>query len=61
MCVQSELEAFVHLADIGGIVEHHCLNILLYKELEIKFVPDFYGPEAGISRNDNVMDMRGQS
>ena len=26
-----------------------------------KFVPDFYEPEAGISRNDNVMDLRGQS
>jgi hypothetical protein len=25
------------------------------------FVPDFYEPEAGISRNDNVMDLRAQS
>jgi hypothetical protein len=32
-----------------------------WKNIEIKFVPDFYGPEAGISRNDNVMDLRGQS
>jgi hypothetical protein len=31
-----------------------------WKHFEIKFVPDFYGPEAGISRNDNVMDLRGQ-
>ena len=32
-----------------------------WKHIVIKFVPDFYGPEAGISRNDNVMDLRGQS
>jgi hypothetical protein len=32
-----------------------------WKNIEIKFVPDFYGTEAGISRNDNVMDLRGQS
>ena len=32
-----------------------------WKNIEIKFVPDFYGPEARISRNDNVMDLRGQS
>ena len=31
-----------------------------WKNIEIKFVPDFYGPEAGTSRNDNVMDLRGQ-
>ena len=32
-----------------------------WKNIEIKFVPYFYGPEAGISRNNNVMDLRGQS
>ena len=32
-----------------------------WKNIVIKFVPDFYGPQAGISRNDNVMDLRGQS
>jgi hypothetical protein len=32
-----------------------------WKNIEIKFVSDFYGPEEGISRNDNVMDLRGQS
>ena len=31
-----------------------------WKNIEVKFVPDFYGLEAGISRNDNVMDLRGQ-
>ena len=30
-----------------------------WKNMEIKFVPDFYGPEAGISRNVTVMDLRG--
>ena len=32
-----------------------------WTNIEIKFVPDFYGPEAGISRNDNVVELRGQS
>lgn len=32
-----------------------------WAELDIKFVPDFYGPEAGIRENVNMMDLRGSS
>ena len=32
-----------------------------WKNIVIKFVPDFYGPQVGFSSNDNVMDPWGQS